>query len=322
MLAADLARRGEPFILATVVRREAPSSAQAGDMAIITAEGKFHGWLGGSCTRPTVVREAMRALSDGRPGLIALSPRPEEERRAGVTPYPMTCHSGGTVDISIEPVLPRPRLVVFGLSPAARALARLAGAMGYAVEAADPEADEAAFPGVDRLWTGKPSLEKKPGARAFAVVATMGERDEEAILEALALDADYLAVVSSGKRFAQVRETLEARGATAESLDRIQCPAGFDIGARTPEEIAVSILAQIVFTVRKGAGAEESDESPRERPTEEIDPVCGMTVEVEGAKHTAEVGGRTWYFCCGGCRDRFVAAPERFPAGAAPGEMA
>jgi xanthine dehydrogenase accessory factor len=319
MLAADLAKREEPFVLATVVRREAPSSAQAGDMAIVTADGEFHGWLGGSCTKPTVVREAMRAMADGRPGLIALSPRPEAERRPGVTAFPMTCHSGGTVDIAIEPVLPRPRLVVFGLSPAARALARLGTAMGYAVEAADPEADEAAFPGADRLWTGKPSAERKPGTRAFAVVATMGERDEEAIVEALSLEPDYLAVVSSGKRFAQVRETLEARGVPAESLDRIQCPAGFDIGARTPEEIAVSILAQIVHTVRKGAGTEES---PRERATEEIDPVCGMTVEVEGAKHTAEVGGRSWYFCCGGCRDRFVAAPERFPAGASPGGMA
>jgi xanthine dehydrogenase accessory factor len=320
MLAADLARRGEPFILATVVRREAPSSAQAGDTAIITADGQFHGWLGGSCTRPTVVREAMRALSDGRSGFIALSPNPGAERRPGVTAYPMTCHSGGTVDISIEPVLPRPRLVVFGLSHAARALARLAAAMGYAVEAADPEADEAAFPGADRLWTGKPSPEKKPGARAFAVVATMGERDEDAIAEAIALEPDYLAVISSGKRFAQVREALEARGVPAESLDRIQSPAGFDIGAESPEEIAVSILAQIVYTLRKGAGAEEA---PREDAAPgEIDPVCGMTVEVEGARHTAEVAGRTWYFCCGGCRDRFVAAPERFPAGAAPGGMA
>jgi xanthine dehydrogenase accessory factor len=319
MLAADLARREEPFVLATVVRREAPSSAQAGDMAIVTADGEFHGWLGGSCTKPTVVREAMRALSDGRPGYIALSPDPDAERRPGVTAYPMTCHSGGTVDISIEPVLPRPRLVVFGLSPAARALARLGTVMGYAVEAADPEADEAAFPGADRLWTGKPSAEKKTGTRAFAVVATMGERDEEAIAEAIALEPDYLAVISSGKRFAQVREALEARGIPAESLDRIQSPAGFDIGAETPEEIAVSILAQIVYTLRKGAGAEES---PRERATEEIDPVCGMTVEVEGARHTAEVGGRIWYFCCGGCRDRFVAAPERFQADAAPGGMA
>lgn len=320
MLAADLARREEPFVLATVVRREPASSARAGDMAVITADGGFHGWLGGSCTKPTVVREALRALAEGRPALLALSPHPDADRRAGVAVFPMTCHSGGTVDIAIEPVLPRPRLVVFGLSPAARVLARLAAAMGYAVEAADPEADEEAFPGADRLWTGPPSSEKRPGGRAFAVVATMGERDEEAILEALALEPDYLGVIASAKRFSQIRDTLLSRGAKEESLARIHSPAGFDIGAQTPEEIAISILAEIVYASRKAAEAEEAPPEPA--GAEAIDPVCGMTVEVATAKHRAEVGGQAWYFCCGGCRDRFVAAPERYQAGAAPGGMA
>jgi xanthine dehydrogenase accessory factor len=228
----------------------------------------------------------------------------------------MTCHSGGTVDIAIEPVLPRPRFVVFGLSPAARALARLAAAMGYAVEAADPEADQAAFPGAERLWTAKPAVEKKPGARLFAVVATMGERDEEAIEEALAIEPEYLGVIASSKRFGQIRETLLARGAPAEALEDIHCPAGFDIGAKTPEEIAVSILAEIVYGLRKPEGAQETAPEPS---AEEIDPVCGMTVEVATAKHRAEAGGRTWYFCCVGCRERFVAAPERYFASSAGG---
>ncbi len=320
ILAADLARREEPFVLATVVRRQPASSAREGDMAVITAAGEFHGWLGGSCTRPTVVREALRALADGRPGLIALSPDPERDRRPGVAVFPMTCHSGGTVDIAIEPVLPRPRFVVFGLSPVARALARLAAAMGYAVEAADPDADQAAFPGAERLWTGKPAVEKKPGARLFAVVATMGERDEEAIGEALAIGPEYLGVIASSKRFGQIRETLLAHGAPAEALERIHCPAGFDIGAKTPEEIAVSILAEIVFSLRKPGGAEEA--APERAASEEVDPVCGMTVEVATAKHKAEVGGRTWYFCCAGCRERFIATPERYQKGPAPGGMA
>lgn len=320
MLAADLARREVPFVLATVVRREPASSARAGDMAVITADGEFHGWLGGSCTRPTVIREALRALADGRPTLLALSPRPDADRRAGVAVFPMTCHSGGTVDIAIEPMLPRPRLVVFGLSPVARALARLAGAMGYSVEAADPEADGDAFPGVERVWTGKPSAEKKPGGRAFAVVATMGERDEEAILEAMALEPDYLGVIASAKRFSQIRETALARGASPEALDRVHSPAGFDIGAQTPEEIAVSILAEIVYASRKSP--EEQQPVDERAGAEAIDPVCGMTVEIATAKHTAEVGGRAWYFCCGGCRDRFVAAPERWREGVASGGTA
>jgi xanthine dehydrogenase accessory factor len=319
ILAADLARREEPFVMATVVRRQPASSAQQGDMAIITAAGEFHGWLGGSCTQPTVVREALRALADGRPGLIALSPDPDADRRAGVSVFPMTCHSGGTVDIYVEPVLPRPRLVVFGLAPVARALARLARAMGYAVEAADPGADAASFPDADRLWTGQ-SPERRPGARAFAVVATMGERDEDAILEALAMEPDYLGVVASSKRFAQIRETLLSRGASEESLARIQSPAGLDIGARTPEEIAVSILAEIVLTLRDETREPEREEPPAS--AEERDPVCGMMVEVSTAEHRGEVGGRAYYFCCAGCRTRFLAAPERYLAGAAPGGAA
>lgn len=317
ILAADLARREEPFALATVVRRQPASSARQGDMAVITAAGEFHGWLGGSCTQPTVVREALRALADGRPTLIALSPDPEADRRPGVAVFPMTCHSGGTVDIYVEPVLPRPRFVVFGLAPVALALARLARAMGYGVEAADPGADATAFPDADRLWTGGQPPERRPGARTFAVVATMGERDEDAILEALAMEPEYLGVVASAKRFGQIRETLVARGASEESLDRIQSPAGLDIGARTPEEIAVSILAEVIATFRGDTLEGETPEPVAS--AEERDPVCGMMVEVATAEYRGEVGGHAYYFCCAGCRTRFLAAPERYLTGAAPG---
>src|SRR5918911_631650 len=150
-LAAELAARGEPFVLAVVVRREPASSTQPGDMAVVTESGAFHGWLGGTCTQPTVVREAQQALADGRPRLVALSPDPDSDRRAGAVVRPMTCHSGGTVDIYLEPVLPPPRLVVFGAAPAARALCRLGKAMGYAVEGVDPDARRDGFPEADRV---------------------------------------------------------------------------------------------------------------------------------------------------------------------------
>ena len=322
ILAADLARREEPFVLATVVRRQPASSAQPGDTAIITPDGSFHGWLGGSCTRPTVVREALRALSDGAPRLIALSPDPEADRRAGVEGFPMTCHSGGSVDIFVEPVMPPRRLVIFGSSPVARALSRLGKAMGYGVAVADPEADREAFPEADHLWTGAPALEAGPAARAVAVVATMGERDEEATLAALAMSPAYLGVVASRKRFGQICETLAARGATAESLDRIQSPAGLDIGARTPEEIAVSILAGIVQVLRaevRSLPAVAGLPLKLPLPLEERDLVCGMTVDVAGAKHRAEVAGRSYYFCCPGCRDRFAADPQRYLGALASG---
>src|SRR5882757_6470980 len=236
-MAADLARREEPFVLAVVVRRQPASSSQAGDMALITAAGAFHGWLGGSCTQPTVVREAKRALAEGEPRLVVLAPDPELERRPGITVFPMTCNSGGTVEIYLEPVLPTPRLVVFGVSPTARALVRLGKAMGYSVVAIDPAAEPDLFPGADQVVTDlsrAPRLYAPAKGPRFAVVATLGERDEEAIRDALALAPAYLGVVASRRRFTQMRELLLAGGVTPAALDAIRNPAGLNIGATTP----------------------------------------------------------------------------------------
>jgi xanthine dehydrogenase accessory factor len=376
-LAAELAEREEPFVLAVVVRRRPASSAQAGDMAVITAAGEFHGWLGGSCTQPVVVQEARRALADGRPRLLALAPDPEAERRPGVAVFPMTCHSGGTVEIYLDPILPAARLLVFGGSPTAQALVKLGKAMGYSVFAVDTAPEPAIFPEADRvlgdpaaaelaaaLSAAIPHRGEGGGGGCFAVVATMGEGDEEAIRAALALRPAYLGVVASARRFAEVRERLLARGLPAAALATIRSPAGVAIGARTPEEIAVSVLAEIVARRQApaaaaavedaaAAGVEEAtaaavpdaavavpdaaavaagteiaagersaetaapatfERDDGGEPPQETDPVCGMTVEVAGARHTAEAGGRTWYFCGGGCRERFLAAPGSFAA--------
>jgi xanthine dehydrogenase accessory factor len=321
-LAADLARREEPFVLALVVRRQPASSSQAGDMALITAAGDFHGWLGGSCTQPTVVREAQRALADGLPRLVALAPDPETERRPGVAVFPMTCHSGGTVEIYLEPIVPGPRLVVFGVSPTARALVQLGKAMGYTVAVVDPEIAEAGperFSGADQILTDAGPLAPSASPR-FVVVATMGERDEEAIRAALALAPAYLGVVASRKRFAQIRETLEAGGVTAAALDAIHSPAGLKIGAQRPEEIALSVLAQIVeqrHETEKAAGGKQAETDatlPSLPASDALDPVCGMTVTIATARHKAEHAGQMYYFCGGGCRERFLADPGRYLA--------
>ncbi len=267
-LASELAGRSEAFALATVVRREPPSSARVGDSAVVTPDGEFHGWLGGSCTRPTVIREAVAALADGAPRLIGIVRDPDSASgaRPGLTVFPMACHSGGSVEIYIEPLLPARRLLIFGVSPTARALARLAAVLGYRVEAVDPEASETLFPDASRLVTSDDSVEP-PGsvqdaARCFAVVATRGQRDEEAAWAASRLMPAYVGVVASRKRFGQMRETLAARGATMEQLDRIANPAGLDIGAETPEEIALSILAEITRRARAGRPQRERDRWP------------------------------------------------------------
>ena len=309
--AADLVRAQEPFALATVVRRQAASSAQAGDGALITASGEFHGWLGGSCTQPTVIREALAALADGKPRLIALSPDPGADRRPGVLAFPMTCHSGGSVEIYIEPVLPAARFIVFGVSPVARALSRLAAAMGYAVDVADPAADRETFPEAERIWTD-PATAPPSGVRPCVVVATMGERDEEAVLAALATDPAYLGVVASGKRFGQIRDALRARGAATERVEHIKNPAGLDIGAQTPEEIAVSILAEIVQVRRAQPRAAESGLLPQlVASREERDPVCGMMVDAATARHRAR--GRRPHV-----RLLLRRVPREVPGGAGP----
>src|SRR5262249_12943900 len=209
---------------AVVVGGEPASSAQVGNTALITEAGEYHGWLGGSCVRGTVVREAVAALTDGSPKLISLSPDSRGDSRAGVVSFPMTCHSGGTVDIYLEPVLPAPRLLVFGVSPTAQALARLGKVMGYTVDVVDPDADPEAFPDADRVppafnpeeLAARPISQRQ---RLFAVVATLGQHDEESTRSALGVAPAYLGVVASRRRYAEIRATLVARGAPIGALD-------------------------------------------------------------------------------------------------------
>ena len=306
-LAAGLVERQERFAFVTVVRREPPSSARVGDVALVTERGEYHGWAGGGCTRSTVLLEAMRAIADGEPRLLSLSPEPEGGRRPGVVFLPMTCESGGTVEIYVEPVLPAARLLLFGNSPSVRVLARIGHAMGYRVDVVDPDAAEADFP--DAKVLRSPAADGLP-LGAHVLVATMGDRDIEAIEAALSRSPAYVGVIASAKRFALLRDALLARGVSSEALARIAAPAGLDIGARTPEEIAVSIMAQIVERRRRSVQAQSAPE--REQPREAVDPVCGMSVAVAGARHTAEVLGVAYYFCCAGCRTKFLAEPARF----------
>jgi xanthine dehydrogenase accessory factor len=319
-LASRLAARGERFALVTVVRREPPSSARVGDAALVTASGEVHGWAGGGCTRSTLLRESLRAIADGEPRLLSLSSDPATERRSGLVALPMTCKSGGTVDLYVEPMAPAPRVVVFGGTPAARTLARIAQAMGYAVDVVDPEADPADFPEPARVNPRLSPQTIPPGASVL--VATMDERDLEAIEDALRLEPAYLGVIASRKRFAELIDALAARGISRRELDAIVAPAGLDIGARTQEEIALSVMAQIVQRRRATRAAPEQKAPATVAAREAVDPVCGMSVAVAGAKHSAEVGGRLFYFCCAGCRTKFLADPARYPTRAEPSHHA
>ena len=303
-LAASLARDGQPFVLATVVWNRAPSSGKPGSTALITADRAIHGWLGGACAEPTVIREGLRALREGTPRLLFLGTPEDLERggRDGVVNIPIACQSEGALEVYVEPVLPSPHLVVIGRSPAVDALIGLAGALGWRTADVDEEADGGTAGSMDLAATGVDE-------RSFVVVATQGHYDEDALQRALATPAAYVGLIASRKRATSVLGYLRDRGVSDEDLARVHAPAGLDLGHLPNQEIAVAILAELVQLRATGSlPAGVSAAVPTERH-EALDPVCGMTVDIASARFVTTHAGRTYYFCSAGCLDRFAASP-------------
>jgi xanthine dehydrogenase accessory factor len=257
---SEIRAKGEPFALATVVRTVAATAVKAGAKAVIRADGSVsEGWIGGGCARAAVLKAARDAIADGQPRLVSVQP-PDllqeqglqaGEERAGVRFAKNMCPSQGTMDVFVEPVLPRPQIVVCGSSPVAVAVADLARRTGFAVTACAPAAEQGAFAEVDRRIEGY-ALPVGEAGKRFVVVSTQGRGDEAALRAALATETDYVAFVGSRKKAAALRAALAADGIDEERLARIKAPAGLDLGAITPEEIALSILAEIVARRRRG----------------------------------------------------------------------
>ncbi len=308
--ASELLARGEPFAVAEVVRYLSPISGKVGDKAIIFADGTVWGWIGGGCAQPAVIKEALKALKDGRPRLVRISPSSSQEE--GIVAYSMTCHSGGTLDVYIEPVLPKPHILILGRSPVGRTLARLAKAINYSVSVAAPQADRASYPDADRVQADLDLSGVRIGPQTFVVVSTQGERDEEALEQALKTNASYVAFVASKVKAAKVLQSVGERGISAERLSQVRAPAGLNIQAGSEEEIAVSILAEIVQLSRKQAVEQNNIAASQEGKEEAIDPICGMTVDARKAKYKSEFDGKPFYFCCGGCKQAFDKQPDKY----------
>jgi xanthine dehydrogenase accessory factor len=355
-LAYQLHAAGQPFALATVVRAEKPTSAKPGARAIITADGRLTGWIGGSCAEPNVVREALRSLQSGEPLLLRLCPpdRLTGQAAPGLREMALTCVSGGTLEIYIEPHLAQPQLVVVSHLPIAGALAALGQALGYAVTVVGLDASPARFPQAGRVVDHLDFSQVELRPQTFIVVASHGNYDEEALAWALSNPAAYVALVASPRRAQAVRDYLRDSGLSEAQLDRLKCPAGLDLGAVTPEEIALSILAETVQLRRQGAAAQpepghsshhagHEEHAPdhahhaghHERPDEPgghhgapihlplasvsvpataIDPVCGMEVTIAGARYVSQHAGQAYYFCCAGCQRSFEKDPGKFLA--------
>jgi len=266
-LVARMKAAEESFVLATVVRTVSVTAAKAGAKAIIRPDGSIvAGWIGGGCARGAVLKAAREALADGVPRMVSVQPEnllaelgvKPGENRDGVRFASNMCPSKGTMDIFVEPVLPHPSLVILGASPVALSLAAQARNLGYHVTLAAPAADLLSIPEVDRRIDSL-TLDELHAARRFVVVSTQGRGDEAALRSALATEAAYHAFVGSRRKMASLRDKLLAEGTEAARLDRVKAPAGLDLGAITPEEIAMSILAEITLERRRGQRVPSTD---------------------------------------------------------------
>ncbi len=332
--ANDLAGQGVEFALATVVWRQAPSSGHQGARAIITADGQIHGWIGGACAEPVVIREAQRAIADREPRLILLGASDQfGDFPEGMIFVQMACQSEGALQLYIEPVIPSPHMVVVGQSPMATTLVDLATALGWRANLID--ATNFSASDID--------------ARSVVVIATQGHGDEEAVEQAVAGRPAFVGLVASSKRGKAVLGYLAERGVSRELLDQVRVPVGLDLGHTSHAEISVSVLAELVLLKGKGAlnprplvsatqvdadatvpavaiavgqnriGHQATDASPAggthgaaAGPATIIDLVCGMTVTADGSSRPFEYEGKTYYFCCPGCRAAFEKDPTQY----------
>jgi xanthine dehydrogenase accessory factor len=259
-LVAQMKATEQAFVLATVVRTVSVTAAKAGAKAIIRPDGTIvAGWIGGGCARGAVLKAAREALADGEPRMVSVQPEnllaelgvKPGEAKDGVRFASNMCPSKGTMDIFVEPVLPHPSLVILGASPVALSLATQARQLGYHVTVAAPAADLVVAPDADMLIDSFRLDELHP-AKRFVVVSTQGKGDEAALRAALSMEANYHAFVGSRRKMTALREKLIAEGLDASTIDRVKAPAGLDLGAITPEEIAMSILAEITVERRRG----------------------------------------------------------------------
>jgi xanthine dehydrogenase accessory factor len=318
---AELDRERAIFALATVVARRAPVSSHLGDRALVFADGRMEGFVGGSCSRDIIRREALRAIRSGLPRLVQIrsdvaASDAAESNDADCVVVAMGCASEGAVDVYLEPHVPRRRLLIVGDTPVAASLARIAAQIPYDVVRVVLEAELAtladaappiravALEGLQRHLEECGSDER---AHLVAVVASQGHYDEEALAPLLSARPAFVGLLASRRRAAAIGAVLAAQGVSAKSWATLHVPVGLDIGARAPGEVAISIVAEIIA----GAPPLPVDPDQLAEPSTAIDPVCGMEVEIATARHRFEHGGHTHHFCCAGCRASFVADLER-----------
>jgi xanthine dehydrogenase accessory factor len=294
--AGELLSAESPFAVAIVIRREPPVSGKPGDKAIIQSDGKVWGWIGGGCVQPSVIREALNAMEEGSPRLVRIAPSAEPETGTGTVHYPMSCHGGGALEVYIEPVLAKPRILIFGRSPAAQCLAKLGKAVGYGINVVARKASRENFPDADSIGKELVPGQIKNASETYIVVATQGEHDEEALEHALSTSARYISFIASHAKAQKIIGFLAEKGIPEEMLRRIKAPEIIQVRKGRPTKVT----------------PQESPDLAGAAPELAPDPVCGMMVDPDESTLKSEYNGRLFYFCCAGCQQTFEREPEKY----------
>ncbi|MGA9771500.1 MAG: XdhC family protein [Blastocatellia bacterium] len=321
--AARLRGKEQPFVIATVVAYKSPQSARPGSKAIIKPDGSITGWIGGGCVQPIVIREAQKALETGKPILVSISPEAMREDWKGVEAYQMTCQGGGSLEIYLEPVTPKPDLLIVGRSPVAEILVGLGRLLDFKVSVADPDATPEQFPEADLVLTDLQAARGRINSQCFVVIATMGTGDEEGLDAVVGTNPGYAGLVASKEKAKSLFQYLRDKGATDEDLDRIKCPAGLALGGETLAEIALSVMAEITRLRRTPEQMIQQIKASRlislpvvqksaESSAESRDPVCGMHVAITNARYKSLFEDKPFYFCCLRCKESFDQSPEQY----------
>jgi xanthine dehydrogenase accessory factor len=322
---ADRLRADEhPFVVATVVAFKSPQSARPGSKAIIRSDGSISGWIGGGCVQPIVIQEAQNALKTGKPKLVSISPESNHGDWKGVEVYQMSCQGGGSLEIFLEPVIPKPEFIIVGNSPIAQILSGFGRLLDFKVCVADPAATKERFPEAHVILNDLESVRGRITSRSYVVVATMGTGDEEGLQAVVGTTPDYLGLVASKEKAKQLFQYLLDKDNPAEDLNRIKCPAGIELGSETLPEIALSVMAEIIRLRRSGS---EHPPGPIDEPlvtasplfkettvatTQSIDPVCGMGVVTANARYITQFEDNIYYFCCIRCKEEFIRSPKLY----------
>ncbi|MDG7022419.1 MAG: XdhC family protein [Nitrososphaerota archaeon] len=316
--ALQLGESDEAFAIVGVTKTEGPTAVKAGNKSIIRQNGSIEGWVGGHCTEEEILRNALKAIEDGTTRTLKLS----------------TCH-GGTMDVYVEPYLPRRKLVVLGRVPIVSALSRLAEVLNFNVVVIDKNASKEKYPQADLVLKTLDELDSVRLTRqTYVVIATMGERDQEYAARLVDCQVPYVGIVAGKKRASEILDFLSAAGVRENQVSKVKSPAGIYIGALTAEEIALSIMAEIIELSRGQGGdlreyarkGQNRSSHPRNRIASSpqnmsrhggeqvvvVDPVCGMTVDASHPVHYSTVEGRKIAFCSAACKEEFDKDPSKY----------